>query len=1847
VNLRNRLKALRRYAALGMVTATVAAGLTVAVDTAVPAPASAAQDPTACVGQIALTNGSFEQPAVAPGTYRLFAQSLVPGWRTTDSLGQIELWGSGFNRVPAAGGNGFAELNANSPSRLYQDVATTPGQTLSWSLKHRGRSGTDVMRVLIGSPTGALVQSGTNLSDGTTAWGTHTGTYTVPAGQTVTRFAFEAVSSVGGPATGNFLDEITFGTGPCLVSSKTVTNLTRGGTSAEVGDVLRYTVTTRNDGGNPALQSVSTDVLEDGVDFVPGSLRLVSGPGVGTLTDAAADDRGEYSGADRTVRVRLGDAASATAGGSVGVGTVTSYTFDARVNLSAAGGSVDNEARVAFRDAVANQNRTSVTNATVTPVGQAADLAVTKTLDTTPLIAGQPVSYTLSVTNNGPQAGTGVVVTDALPAGIRDVTVDGAACDDSNNTLTCSLPDLAVGASATIRVAGTLAADLDPGQGVTNAASVTGSRTDPQPANNTAAAAGTVTTSADVSIVKEFSPAEPIAGQNVTYTLTAHNDGPSDARDVVLTDPLDSETAFVSAAADQGTCTVIDGVLRCDIGTLAAGATAVATITVTLAPEAVSLVQNTATITTTTSDPDPRNNASSVGFEPGIIADLAVTKTASAATVEAGDPVTFTLEVTNNGPSDAVDVVLSDAIPSGFEVTAVDAPAGVTCDPTGVECTWDSLPAGRSITVAVHTTVRADAPAGTVTNTASVAAPADDRDTTNNSASVDVTVEQSADLRITKVPAPATGVPGGAQTFVVTVVNDGPSLARDVRITDPLPDGFSVSDVANDSCAMVAGVYECTVGDIAPGEQVAVTISGVIASGMTGSLTNAATTSSATPDPDSSNNTATALVPLTPTADVSVTKSTATPTVPLGGEVVYAVTVRNDGPSVAAAVVVQEQPGNGIFLVSAAPSVGTWDATAERWTVGTLLPGEEATLTVTGTATAEGVLPNRVVASSATPDPDSTDLTASADVVVTPSADLAISKKIDVSSAVVGSRVEYTITVRNDGPSVAAGVRMRDVLPVELIDAETSDPSCVITGGALVCEEATLAAGETRSYTLLATVDPATASDDLVNTATVDATTADPTPDNNTAGVTTAITGLPAVALRKSAGTPTDANGNGRVDAGDSVAYTFSIANTGPTILTDLRLEDPLLGGVLACPSLDGATLAPRGEIECGPLPYTLTQADIDAGSVRNVATVAASSPRGPATAEASANVIVPMVNSVSLAKTVASYSDEDADGLVGAGDRVTYSFTVRNTGTSTLHDAVVTDPMLGGALDCPELNGVTLLPGDEIGCGAIAYVLTQSDVDAGLVTNTASVTARSPRGDVSDDASATAIVTGTDAVELVKTAGAVIDTNGDGRLGAGDTATYSFTIRNLGTTTLNALALADPLLGGALECSELDGLELLPGQDVVCGDFSYILTQADVDAGLVHNEASVRGDGALGPVADEASADLVVSGTPEISLTKDVTAAVDATGDGRIGAGDSVDYRFTVRNTGTTALADIVLADDLLGGTLACDAFDGLVLLPGEEVECGPVTYTLIQGDVDATVVTNAATVTGRAGSSTVDDSDTVDVEVRGANELALQKSAGAVVDANGNGRTDAGDTIEYTFAVHNTGTTTVTSVEVADPRLSGSIVCERTTLVPGELTVCHGELAALTQAEIDAGQIVNTATATGVGAGGVPVSADDSIATPLVAQPAISLEKTGGDFTDRDGDGKPSAGDTVSFRFVITNSGAVTLTGVALDDPKLGGAVPCVIPDLAPGATVECGLVSYAMSAAEAGERTIRNVATVTAQAAGTEVTDAASVVVELPELAQTGGVLGPLLPWALLLVAAGAVVLIGSRVRRHTPA
>lgn len=218
-----------------------------------------------------------------------FDQSNVPGWSTTAGDGRIEIWEFGHLNVPSQSGAHFAEINATSSgAELYQDVTFAPGQTLVYSIWHRGRDGTDVADIRIGAPGSLVLQQ--TMTTGNTDWMNYTGLYVVPAGVTTVRFAFRSVSSASSNgAAGNFIDNLTF----TLVNpSLSIAKVADDDTLRSAGDVINYTYTVTND-GNVSINNVAVNDTHNGSGPAPtpGNETIVTdSPPTGDSTDNTSND---------------------------------------------------------------------------------------------------------------------------------------------------------------------------------------------------------------------------------------------------------------------------------------------------------------------------------------------------------------------------------------------------------------------------------------------------------------------------------------------------------------------------------------------------------------------------------------------------------------------------------------------------------------------------------------------------------------------------------------------------------------------------------------------------------------------------------------------------------------------------------------------------------------------------------------------------------------------------------------------------------------------------------------------------------------------------------------------------------------------------------------------------------------------------------------------------------------------------------------------------------------------------------------------------------------------------------------------------------------------------------------------------------------------------------------------------------------------------------------------------------------------------------------------------------------------------------------------------------------------
>ncbi len=491
------------------------------------------------------------------------------------------------------------------------------------------------------------------------------------------------------------------------------------------------------------------------------------------------------------------------------------------------------------------------------------------------------------------------------------------------------------------------------------------------------------------------------------------NNGPSDATGVVLDDviPAGVTIGSISAPCAAG--------FPCAIGNLAAGASQIVTIQVTVDSGTTGVLNNTATVSGNETDPDPGNNTAT---EPTTViteTDLQVTKSDSPDPVVAGETLTWTVTVTNNGPSDATGVVLDDVIPTGVTVNTISAPCA-----GGFPCSIGNLAAGASQVVIIQVTVNSST-TGVLNNTATVSGNETDPDPGNNTTTEPTTVITSADLQVTKTDNPDPVFAGDPLTWTVTVTNNGSSDATGVVLDDTLPPEVTVVAIS----APCAGGFPCTIGDLAAGASVVVTIDVTVDPAATGTITNTATVSGNETDPDPSNNTDTEPTAVNPEADLEIVKTASPDPVAAGEALTWTLTVTNNGPSDATGVVVDDVlPPEVTVTAISAPCAGGFPCT-----IGDLAVGASVVITIDVVVdiTAQNPISNTATVSGNELDPDPGNNTST---VVTPVDYVEIEIEKTVSDPPNGNwqpgdLVVWTITIGNSGTIAGTGIVLTDEIP--------------------------------------------------------------------------------------------------------------------------------------------------------------------------------------------------------------------------------------------------------------------------------------------------------------------------------------------------------------------------------------------------------------------------------------------------------------------------------------------------------------------------------------------------------------------------------------------------------------------------------------------------------------------------------------------------------------------------------------------------------------------------------------------------------------------------------------------------
>ncbi|HEY0660913.1 MAG TPA: OmpA family protein [Lysobacter sp.] len=1657
-------------------------------------------------------------------------------------------------------------MNAFIAGRLRQDVCLVAGEVVGWSASHRGRGSAtvaDVMEFRIGAIPIARMSTASdgNPSSITAALGTvdapvpanggwvdYSGQFSYSGATATVDLGFEAISAASGNnSIGNFLDNIQInlrpfvefaqaaysqneasptGNRPRLVVAGTVpvggmtVPVTVTGGTATLG--LDYTtasgtadvsvfipagvydnasfplpITMVNDGSGDPDETITfgtpSTAGNPSSPYNLASLESCGGAPIAATTSTISEDP------DPLPRIQLTKALSANrlavsdqfvlritgingqqitttgAGSAVGNGTITvgPATAGSAYTLSEvmAGGSASPLS--AYTSSISCTN-TTPNSSTVLPNGSGTSFSLT-------VVAGDNISCVItndvatapafidvvkSVTSGQVYANVGdvatysYVVTNTGPTAVNTLTVT----DNRIATVSCPVTTLAIGASTTCNGSYTVTqADIDDVL-VTNIATARAQNPTAQVAIDTddavinrafpAMTADKATTATNYTSV----------GQVIPYTYAIANTGNvtinaltvSDNRIATVTCPVTT-----LAPGSSTTCTGNYVVTQADLdsGSVTNFMSATGTPTAgTLGP-----ITDTVTLAATAAAPAMTLEKSST--------------TLAYATV--GQVVPYSYLVTNTG-----NVTISALAVSDNRISTVTCPVTTLAPGVDTTCTGN------------YTITQADLDAGSVTNVATATgtaargtlAPVNDTVTLDATATPAFTLDKSSTTS-------AYATAGQVVPYSYLVTNTGNVTINALTVSD-------------DKIATVS----CPATTLAPGTNTTCSGSYTITQADldAGSVTNVATASGTPTQGTLAPVDDTVTIDATVSPEFTLDKGSTTSAYSAAGQVVpYSYRVTNTGNVTINALVVSD---DRIATVTCP--------------VTTLAPGANTTCTGNYTITQNDLDAGSVTNNAtATGTPVSGTLAPADDTLTIPAT---TSQRLTLDKTVVsgnpynavGDVVSYEYAVTNTGNVTINGLIVSD----DKIATVGCPVSTLAPGASTTC---------TGSYTI-------TQSDldagSVINNASATGTPTSGTLTPATDSATVTATAAPALTLDKTAvaGNPFDA-------VGDVVHYEYLVTNTGNVTITALSMGDDRIATV-SCPV---TTLVPGANTTCSGS-YTITQSDLDAGSVTNNAS---------ATGTPASGTLTPATDSVTVTATAAPLLTLDKSVVSGnpydaVGDVVSYEYLVTNTGNVSITALTVGDDRIA-TVTCPV---TTLASGASTTCSG-SYTITQADLDAGLVTNNASATGTPASGTLvpaTDSATATSV--STPAFTLDKTA-----VSGNPFDAVGDVVDYEYLVTNPSNVTIHTLVVTDDKIA-TVSCP---ATTLAPGASTICTG-SYTVTQADLEAGSVTNNAVAIGtpaSGTLVPGTDSATVNAVQSP----SLTLDKTAV---SGNPFDAVGDVVSYEYLIANTGNVSITLLSVHDDRIA-TVTCPL---TTLAPGASTTC-TATYTITQADLDAGSVTNNATATGMppAGTALPPATDSVTVTATAAPGLTLDKTA-----VSGNPYDAVGDVVSYEYLVINTGNVTISALVVSDDRID-AVTCPATTLMPGDSTTCAANYN-ITQADLDAGSVTNNATATGTPTQGTLAPATDSATVSATAAPTLTLEKT-----VVSGNPYDAVGDVVSYEYLVTNTGNVSISALTITDDKIA-TVNCPLTTLAPEASTTC-TGSYTITQADLDAGSVTN--------------------------------------------------------------
>ncbi|MCL2687184.1 MAG: hypothetical protein FWE58_01450 [Methanobrevibacter sp.] len=1491
-------------------------------------------------------------------------------------------------------------------------------------------------------------------------------------------------------------------------------------TEAFRDDELTYTIVVTNVGPNNATEVKVTDVLDP---------RLI------LLDINNVNNKGNFDSENGIWDI-----------GNLAVWETVTLVITVKINGT---GLIYNNVTVVTNETnIGDTNRSVVTN-----VLGLVNISINKTVNITDgsyVGYGDYINYTITVTNYGPDAATNVIVNDTLD--YRLVYYNSSANKGlyNNTTGIWDIGSLDVGETVTLNITVWIN-----GTGVIyNHANVTyNERNIGEDDDNTTVEIEVLPT-VNITIIKSVNVTEVLNGDTFTYTIYVKNNGPDTANEIIIYENLDYRLELISSTSSSGT-SYNSTTGEWNIGSLALGEDANLTLVVRVTADGnFSIINNTVTLDV--NETNIGDDEDTVTLEVVKAVNLEINKTANVISVISGQEITYTITVTNNGPDNATNVVVTDILHSSFTNVRASPSSGTTYNSTTGEWIIGNLNIGETATlvITVNTTTK-----GTINNIANVTS--DENNTGNNESNWTVNITPFVDLSVTKSTSATSVSTGDTFTYTITVTNDGLDEATNVYVTDSLDSRLSYLSQSSDLGSYNQSTGRWNIGNLAAGTSVTLNITVRVNSAGNGIIWNTAYANSTEDDGGS----ATVDVEVDPVVSLSVTKSVDKVNVTNGDSLLYIITVTNNGPDTATNVVVRDGLDSRLdfdYFMIWYYNYYSYSYESDNtivWTIPSLANGSSATLYIWVNVNASGNFNNISNVANASSNENETNVESNeVNTTVIPDVRLNIIKNVNTTNAFNGDYLTYTITVTNNGRDEANNVLVTDILDSRL-NFISSDPNTDVsydsTNRNLTWNIGTLSGNGV--YATLEIVVRVNGTGTISNTATV---SSDETDDEfNT--TETYVLGVVNLTINKTVD-------NENAKSGDYITYTITVTNNGPDNATNVVVWDNLdprlifrdvsyvshgsyfLDGSWRIPSLNSgvtATLNLTFEIGAG-----------GAGTIYNNATVTCNE-NNTGTNE-SETVVVQVSADVNLT-IVKNVNTTNAFN----GDYLTYTINVTNHGldeATNVHVRDILDPRLnfediyritvGTTWDYDSVDGLITWDIGTLSAGASAilefYVSINASGNFDTIYNNATVSS-----DETDEESDT---TETEVEAFVNlTITKTVDV--EGLSNYNDTLIYTITVTNDGLDEATNVVVRDVLDSRLIyNDNYINGItdykaSYIPDTRTIIWNIDTLAPGSTVNLTI---NVTVNGSGNISNIAngtfDETGnvngSEVIVEVLPVVDL--EIIKAVNVTDGDVVLNGEYVNYTITVTNHGPDTATNVIVKD-VLDSRLEYSEYSADVTVTYNEsngewnlgnINSGDtVTLNIIAKIIGIGIISNNATV---SSNETDEDiiSNEVEFEVAPAVNITIIKTVNATQARNG-------DSLTYIINVTNNGPDNATNVivtDVLDLRLSyencnsdtGNCVYnpeDRTiTWTIDELKVGDTVTLEINVTIMGNGNITNNATVTTEENN---TGDENDTASTLVCD--ISINKTVSN-------ANPNKGDEITYTITVTNNGDNTVTNIKVID-------------------------------------------------------------------------------------------------------